>query len=217
MELSPKHVIIIGPPGSGKGTQAARVAERLGLEHLSTGDMLRDGVAAGTELGMKAREYMDEGRLVPDEIMLGLIREKLEELEGSGWILDGFPRTLPQAEALSGLLEERGIEIDRVLLIDVPAEAIVQRLTSRRVCTECHAVYNLAMLPAGQADRCPKCGGRLVQRPDDTEETVRRRLDVYEEQTAPVLDFYRRTAGVTEVDGTGDIDGITAEILRVMQ
>jgi adenylate kinase len=217
MELSPRHVIIIGPPGSGKGTQAARVGERLGLRHLSTGDLLRDAVAEGTSLGKKAKEYMNEGRLVPDEIMLGLIREQLEALEGAGWILDGFPRTLPQAEALTGLLEEQGIEIDTVLLVDVPAEAIVQRLTSRRVCTECHAVYSLAMLPAGQPDRCPKCGGRLVQRPDDTEETVRRRLDVYEEQTAPVLDFYRRSVGVTEIDGTGDIDGITAEILRVMQ
>jgi adenylate kinase len=217
MELSPRHVIIIGPPGSGKGTQAARVGERLGLRHLSTGDLLRDAVAAGTALGKKAKEYMNEGRLVPDEIMLGLIREQLDALEGAGWILDGFPRTLPQAEALTGLLEEQGIEIDMVLLVDVPAEAIVQRLTSRRVCSECHAVYSLAMLPAGQPDRCPKCGGQLVQRPDDTEETVRRRLDVYEEQTAPVLDFYRRSVGVTEIDGTGDIDGITAEILRVMQ
>lgn len=210
-------MIIIGPPGSGKGTQAARVGERLGLRHLSTGDLLRDAVAAGTALGKKAKEYMNEGRLVPDEIMLGLIREQLDALEGAGWILDGFPRTLPQAEALTGLLEEQGIEIDMVLLVDVPAEAIVQRLTSRRVCSECHAVYSLAMLPAGQPDRCPKCGGQLVQRPDDTEETVRRRLDVYEEQTAPVLDFYRRSVGVTEIDGTGDIDGITAEILRVMQ
>jgi len=217
MELSPRHVLIIGPPGSGKGTQAVRVAERLGLRHLSTGDMLRDAVSAGSELGREAKEYMEQGRLVPDGIMLGLIREKLEELEGAGWILDGFPRTLPQAEALSGLLEERGIELDTVLLIDVPAEAIVQRLTSRRICSQCKAVYNLAMLPAGQADRCPKCGGHLITRPDDTEETVRRRLEVYEEQTAPVLDFYRRSVGVTEIDGTGDIDGITAEILRVMQ
>lgn len=217
MELSPRHVLIIGPPGSGKGTQAVRIAERLGLRHLSTGDLLRDAVAAGSEMGMKAKEYMDEGRLVPDGVMLGLIREQLDELGDAGWILDGFPRTLPQAEALAGLLEEQGIELDTVLLVDVPAEAIVQRLTSRRVCSQCKAVYNLAMLPADRADRCPKCGGSLFTRPDDTEETVRRRLDVYEEQTAPVLDFYRRSTGVTEVDGTGDIDGITAEILRVVQ
>lgn len=217
MELSPKHVIVIGPPGSGKGTQAARVCERLGLRHLSTGDLLRDAVAAGTELGRKAKEFMEQGQLVPDGVMLGLIREQLDQLGGEGWILDGFPRTLPQAEALTGLLEEQGIELDLVLLVDVPAEAIVQRLTSRRVCAECKAVYSLAMLPAGQGDRCPKCGGRLVTRPDDTEDTVRRRLEVYEEQTAPVLDFYRRSVGVTEIDGTGDIDGITAEILRVMQ
>lgn len=217
MELSPRHIVIIGPPGSGKGTQAAKIAERLGLRHLSTGDLLRDAVAAGTGLGVKAKEYMGQGLLVPDAIMLGLIREELEELEGAGWILDGFPRTLPQAEALTELLEARGIELDMVLLVDVPPEAIVQRLTSRRVCSQCKAVYNLAMLPAGQAERCPKCGGMLITRPDDTEETVRRRLAVYEEQTAPVLDFYRRSVGVTEIDGTGDIDGITAEILRVVQ
>ena len=215
--MAARHVIIIGPPGSGKGTQAIRVAEQLDLKHLSTGDLLREAVADGTELGKKAEEYMKAGLLVPDEIMLGLIREQFEALEGGGWILDGFPRTLPQAEALAELLEMKGLTIGMVLLIEVDNEEIVGRLTSRRVCSDCKAVYNLSMLPDGDESACGKCGGKLVTRPDDREETVSRRLKVYEEQTAPVLEFYRKSVGVTEVDGTGDIDEITAELIRVMR
>ena len=214
--MAARHVIIIGPPGSGKGTQAQRVSGQLDLRHLSTGDLLREAVAGGTELGKKAEEYMKAGLLVPDEIMLGLIREQLEVLEGGGWMLDGFPRTLPQAEALTELLEEKGLAVDMVLLIDVDGEEIVGRLTSRRVCGDCKAVYNLSMLPDGDDSACEKCGGKLVTRPDDREETVRRRLKIYHEQTAPVLDFYRKSVGVTEVAGSGDIDEITAEIIRVM-
>jgi adenylate kinase len=215
--MAARHVIIIGPPGSGKGTQAQRVAGQLELTHLSTGDLLREAVAGGTELGQKAEEYMKAGLLVPDEIMLGLIREQLDVLEGGGWMLDGFPRTLPQAEALTELLDEKDLSVDMVLLIDVDSEEIVGRLTSRRVCGDCKAVYNLSMLPDGDESACEKCGGKLVTRPDDREETVRRRLKVYEEQTAPVLDFYRKSVGVTEVSGSGDIDEITAEIIRVMK
>lgn len=215
--MAARHVIIIGPPGSGKGTQAMRVADELDLKHLSTGDLLREAVADGTELGKKAEEYMKAGLLVPDEIMLGLIREQLETLDGLGWILDGFPRTLPQAETLAELLEKRGLTIDMVLLIDVGDEEIIGRLTNRRVCGDCKSVYNLSMLPDGEESTCGKCGGKLVTRPDDREETVRRRLKVYEEQTAPVLEFYRKSAGVTEVDGTGDVDKITAEMIRLMR
>jgi adenylate kinase len=215
--MGARHVIIIGPPGSGKGTQAMRVAEKLGLKHLSTGDLLREAVTEGTELGVKADEYMKTGLLVPDEVMLGLIKEQFEALEGGGWILDGFPRTLPQAEALSELLEEKDLAVEMVLMIDVDAEKIVRRLTSRRVCEKCKAVYNLSMLPEGKEAVCEDCGGKLVTRPDDKEETVRRRLKVYEEQTEPALEFYRRTIGVKEIDGTGDIDEITAEIIRVMK
>ncbi len=160
---------------------------------------------------------MIAGLLVPDEIMLGLIREQFETLEGLVWILDGFPRTLPQAESLAELLEEKGLAIGMVLLIDIDNEEIVGRLTSRRVCGDCKSVYNLSMLPEGDESICGKCGGKLVTRPDDREETVRRRLKVYEEQTTPVLEFYRKSVGVTEVGGTGDIDEITAEIIRVMK
>ncbi len=194
-----------------------RIADQLELRHLSTGDLLREGVSAGTELGKKAEEYMKAGLLVPDEIMLGLIREQFESLEGGGWILDGYPRTLPQAEALAELLGKKGLDIDMVLLIDVESEEIVGRLTSRRVCGDCKAVYNLSMLPDGDDGACEKCGGKLVTRPDDREETVRRRLKVYEEQTSPVLDFYRKSPGVTEIAGTGDIEEITAEIVRAIR
>lgn len=193
-----------------------RVAGELGLKHLSTGDLLREAVSAGTELGRKAEEYMKAGLLVPDEIMLGLIREQIDILEG-GWMLDGFPRTLPQAETLTELLADKGLAIDMVLLIDVESEEIVGRLTSRRICGDCKAVYNLSMLADGDESVCEKCGGKLITRPDDREETVRRRLKVYEEQTAPVLDFYGKAPGVTKIAGTGDINEITAEIIRVMR
>lgn len=215
--MAARHVIIIGPPGSGKGTQAMRVADQLDLRHLSTGDLLREAVSGETELGKKAEEYMKAGLLVPDEIMLGLIREQIDVLEGGGWILDGFPRTLPQAETLAELLAGKGLAIDMVLLINVENEEIVGRLTSRRICGDCKAVYNLSMLSGGDESVCEKCGGKLVTRPDDREETVRRRLKVYEEQTAPVLDYYSKSTGVTEVAGSGGIDEITAEILRVMR
>jgi len=215
--MAGEHVIMIGPPGSGKGTQASRVADKMDLEHISTGDLLRDAVDRGTGLGREAEGFMKKGLLVPDEVMLGLIREQIEELGDGGWILDGFPRTLPQAEALTALLEEKGLDIDHVVLIDVGREEIVERLTSRRVCKDCGTVYNLATMPEGVDEKCAKCGGELVKRSDDDEETVKRRLDVYEEQTAPVLDFYRRTVGVTEIDGSGEIDEITAEIIRAMR
>ncbi|MBN1884908.1 MAG: adenylate kinase [Candidatus Krumholzibacteriota bacterium] len=210
------HIVIIGPPGSGKGTQASRVADALGLRHLSTGDLLREAVANKTPLGVEAERYMRDGLLVPDDLMLGLIAVELETLGDTGWILDGFPRTLPQAEALSAMLAERKIAVDRALLVDVDPEVIVGRLTSRRVCPACKAVFNLATMPdAGEI--CARCGGNLVKRPDDEEETVRRRLDVYEAQTAPVVDYFRRAGGLVTVDGAGDMDDITAEILRLLK
>jgi len=214
--VAARHIVIIGPPGSGKGTQAARVAGELGLKHLSTGDLLREAVAEKTPLGVEAERFMKNGELVPDRLMLGLIREELDRLGDTGWILDGFPRTLPQAEALAKMLDERHTEIDIALLVDVDFEAIVERLTSRRVCPACNAVFNLKTMPdAGEI--CAKCGGNLVKRPDDEEETVRRRLDVYEKQTAPVVEHYRNAGILERVEGAGDIDEITAEILRLLK
>jgi len=208
-----KNLIILGPPGAGKGTQARRIAERFGIRHLSTGDLLREAVADETELGKKARDYMNRGALVPDQLILDLISKKLSGESSTGWILDGFPRTLPQAEALSKLLEEKGLEIDKVILIDVDSEVIVKRLTGRRVCEECGAVYNTATLK-GSKDECPRCGGKLIVREDDKEETVRRRLEVYREQTEPLIDYYGKQDGLlVSVDGAGDIDEITADII----
>lgn len=211
------HVIILGAPGSGKGTQAARIAKQLGLRHLSTGDMLRDAVARKTELGAEAESYMKRGLLVPDELILGLIEEELDGDEKRGWILDGFPRTLAQAEALEKLLAEREETIDRVLDIEVDPELIVKRLSNRRVCPKCKAVYNLDTIKTKVPGKCDLCGADLVKRPDDEEDTVRRRLRVYEEQTAPLIDFYKKRGGLVRVRGAGGIEEIFAEIVRVLK
>ena len=211
------RVVLLGPPGSGKGTQAARVAGGFDMAHISTGDLLREAVKAGSDLGKTAEGYMKKGLLVPDEVMLGLIEEKLSGFDGRGWLLDGFPRTLQQAEDLSLVLGRLGQGIDRVLLIDVAPEVIVQRLTSRRVCPQCNAVYNIESNPPGSGGLCDECGAALVQRPDDEESTVRKRLDVYEEQTAPLIDYYRTHDNLVKVQGAGDIEEINAEIVRVLK
>ena len=209
------HIIILGPPGSGKGTQAVRIASGLGLNHLSTGDLLRDAVAAEKELGMKARAFMERGLLVPDEIILGLIKGELASLNGEGWILDGFPRTQLQAEALAEILEEKGVAIDHVLLIDVDSDVVIERVLGRRVCQECNAVYNVTMLEDGKKEICGKCGGKLAKRADDEEDTIRRRFEVYKEQTSPVLGYYdKQYGGYITIKGAGDIDEITADIIR---
>lgn len=215
--MAGRHIVILGPPGSGKGTQAVRIAQELGLEHLSTGDVLRRAVANKTPLGEKAGGFMKQGLLVPDEVMLGLIQEELDRLGDTGWILDGFPRTLAQAEALDGQLEERAVKIDTVLLIEVDPDEIVARLTARRICPSCNTVYNLATISTREPGVCDKCSEKLVSRPDDDEETIRRRLDVYDEQTKPVIDFYRQRGGLVAVKGAGGIDEITAEIFRLMK
>jgi adenylate kinase len=212
-----KHIVILGPPGSGKGTQASRIAREYKLAHLSTGDMLRDAVARKTELGLEAETYMKRGLLVPDEIIFGLIGEALEAAKKTGWIMDGFPRNLLQAEMLTKMLEERGEKIDYVLDIDADFELIVRRLSKRRVCPACKGVYNLDTIKTKVEGKCDACGGALVKRPDDEEETVRRRLAVYQEQTAPVIEYYRKRGGLVGVKGAGDIEAIFAEIRRVLK
>ena len=209
-----KSLIILGPPGAGKGTQAVRIAERVGVQHISTGDLLRDSVSKGTELGKKAEGFMNQGLLVPDDIILGMISNKLNETFAPGWILDGFPRTVVQAEALSGLLKEKEIELDHVILIDVDSEILVKRLTGRRVCADCGAIYNIEVMEKDM-QKCVKCGGQLITRDDDREETVRRRLEVYNELTAPVLDYYSKTDELLmSIDGARAIDEITLEIMK---
>ncbi len=211
------HIVILGPPGSGKGTQASRIAREFGLAHLSTGDMLRDAVARKTDSGLEAESYMKRGLLVSDEIIFDLIGDALDAAKDTGWIMDGFPRNLVQAEMLSAMIEERGEKIDHVLDIDADPELIVRRLSKRRVCPACKAVYNLDTIKTKADGICDACGGALVKRPDDEEDTVRRRLAVYKEQTEPVIEFFRKRGGLVAVDGAGNIEEIFAEIRRVLK
>lgn len=209
------NLVILGAPGSGKGTQAARIAERAGIRHISTGDLLREAVAAGTPLGKRVSGIMASGGLVPDEVVVDLIGETFEtgRREGKkGWILDGFPRTLAQARALDELLGERGEKIDAVLFVEVDAEAIVDRLSKRRTCVSCKAIYHLVSKRPAAEGKCDACGGELVLREDDKPETVRKRLQVYERETLPILGFYEERRIVRRVDGSKPIDEVTADI-----
>src|SRR5690606_20848540 len=183
-ELMKKDLILFGPPGAGKGTQGALLAERLGLLRLSTGDVLRDAVRRGTPLGAEARRYMDAGELVPDDVIVGIVRDCLAgDAADTGVIFDGFPRTLPQAERLDRLLASLGRSLEAVIVLEVPDETLVKRLGGRRSCPSCGALYNVYFDPPGEDGRCDACGGTLTQRPDDDPATVRRRLEVYREQT----------------------------------
>jgi adenylate kinase len=191
-------LILVGPPGAGKGTQGALLAKRFGLERLSTGDVLREEVRAGTPLGREAQRYMNAGELVPDGVLIGMVRGYLETRGDTGVIFDGFPRTEPQAAALDALLLELGRTLRAVLVLEVSDEALVKRLSGRRSCPACGAVYNVHFDPPAEADRCTRCGSALVQREDDRESTVRRRLEVYRAQTAPLIAYYQRSATPVE-------------------
>ncbi|PZN13376.1 MAG: adenylate kinase [Bacillota bacterium] len=208
--------IFLGPPGAGKGTQAARLAERAGVPQISTGDMLRAAVRAGTPLGLEAKRYMDAGQLVPDDVTIAIVRERLAQDDcRRGFLLDGFPRTVPQAEGLAGVLAELGVGLDGVLYFDVPDEVVVERLSGRRICPECQATYHVRFDPPREAGRCDRCGAALVQRHDDKEETVRERLAVYRRQTEPLVDYYRRAGLLKRVAADRPIDEVEAEIRRL--
>jgi len=195
-------IILLGPPGSGKGTQAEKLNDDLGLIRLSTGDMLREAVRNGTELGKMAKEYMDKGDLVPDDVVIGLMKEKIASLK-EGFVLDGFPRTVQQAEALGEF-----IDIDHVINLDVDDEELVDRLTKRRSCPDCNVVFHLIYKPPMKDGVCDKCGAALYQRSDDTEETVRARLKVYRENTFPLIEYYGKQEKLVNVDGKGNINQI---------
>ncbi len=213
------NVILMGPPGAGKGTQAKRIARKLNIPHISTGDMLREAVAAGTDLGLKVKEIMDKGFLVPDDLMIDLVRERLaREDTKNGFILDGFPRTVEQAIALDKMLDELKKEIHVALLVDADEEEIVKRISSRRVCPECGKVYNLLTLRPEVEGYCDNDGSKLIQRDDDRPETVRARYRVYSDKTAPVIRYYSGEKGnLVKVDGSGEIDTVTAEIVNHME
>ncbi len=209
------RLAFLGPPGAGKGTQARELAREWGVPHLATGDMLREAVAARTALGLEAKRYMDQGTLVPDEVIIGLMRERLAKPDAAtGFILDGFPRTIAQAEALARLLKDAGQGLDAVIYFDVSEEELLRRLTGRRVCRRCQATYHVVSAPPKTPGVCDRCGGELYQREDDTEKVVRNRLEVYARQTAPLLDYYRQRSLLTTVAAEGPIDAIRQAIRR---
>ena len=211
------RVIFLGPPGAGKGTQAQELAREWGVPHIATGDMLREAVAAKTALGLEAKRHMDSGGLVPDEVVIGLVGERLAQPDAkAGCVLDGFPRTVAQAEALDALFARAGIALDRVIYFDVPRAELLRRLTGRRVCRACGRTFHLVSAPPRVAGTCDDCGGELYQRADDSEATVATRLDVYQKQTAPLLDYYRGRRLLAEVAGEGPVAGVGEAIRRAM-
>jgi adenylate kinase len=212
------RVVLLGPPGAGKGTQARVVAQELGVPHISTGDMLRASAGAGTPVGRQAQGFMNAGLLVPDEIVVGAVAERLAQPDAArGFVFDGFPRNVHQADALSALLGGAGVGLDRVINIDVPAEDLVERISGRRVCRGCTANYHLRHSAPREAGRCDACGGKLFQRPDDTEGTVRERLAVYIAQTKPLIEYYGRGGLLRTVDGREDIGKVTASIMDALR
>jgi len=208
----------MGPPGGGKGTQAEVLVRELGVTHISTGDMFREAVKEGTEMGKKAKEYMDKGQLVPDEVVIGMVKERLSRPDcARGFLLDGFPRTLAQAEALDTTLKEMGIKLDAVININVPRQPILERLTGRRVCRNCGATYHIKYNPPKVEGKCNNCGGELYQRSDDTEETVNKRLDVYEAQTQPLIEYYAKKGLIKDINGNQDIKKVSEDMLASLR
>ncbi|SFN02372.1 adenylate kinase [Thermodesulforhabdus norvegica] len=211
------NIILLGPPGAGKGTQAKRMMERYGIPQISTGDMLRAAVAAGTQLGLEAKKYMDAGQLVPDEVVVGLVKERIQQEDcKKGFMLDGFPRNVSQAETLDKMLSELGQQIDHVVCIEVPDEELVKRLTGRRTCRQCGAGFHVVFDPPKKEGVCDKCGGELYQRDDDNVETVTSRLKVYKDQTEPLINYYEKQGKLRRIDGLGAIDEIFQRIVSVL-
>lgn len=208
-------MVFLGPPGSGKGTQAKKLSQELGLMHISTGDLLREAVKNQTPLGLKAKEYMDRGELVPDNLMIALIEEVMPK-EG-GFILDGFPRTVPQALALEEMLRSYKRDVDKVFLFDLSEEVVVERLSGRLTCSQCGAVYHRKYNPPKQEGVCDLCGGKLIQREDDKEEVVRRRYRVYKEQTSPLVEFYQKRNRLIRLDASQNIQEVNKRLLEVLR
>jgi len=211
------RVIFLGPPGAGKGTQAQALASEWGVPHVATGDMLREAVAAKTTLGLEAKRHMDSGGLVPDDVVIGLVGERLAQPDAkAGVVLDGFPRTVAQAEALDALFARTGLSLDRVVFFDVSRGELLRRLTGRRVCRACGRTFHLVSAPPKVAGKCDACGGELYQRVDDSEATVGTRLDVYQKQTSPLLDYYRGKKLLSEIAGEGSVADVAGAIRRAV-
>lgn len=209
------NLLIMGPPGAGKGTQAEELVKELDIVHISTGDMFRNAIKEGTEMGKKAKEYMDKGELVPDEVVIGMVKDRLSQDDCSkGFLLDGFPRTVEQAEALDITLGELGIKLDGVINIVVPMDKLMTRLTGRRVCKSCGASYHVSFNPPAVEGKCDVCGGELYQRSDDNEESVGTRLKAYEEKTQPLINYYSLKGCLLNINGDQEIDNVLKEILN---
>lgn len=211
------RTILLGPPGAGKGTQAVKIVEKYGIPHISTGDIFRENIKNGTELGKKAQEYMNRGELVPDELVVEIATDRLLKDDcKEGFLLDGFPRTVFQAEKLDEFLKAHGQKLDVVIDIEVEKQELLTRLTGRRVCRKCGASYHIVNIPPKKEGICDICGGELFQRDDDTVETVENRIEVYKAQTMPLVDYYRKSGNLAEIDGSGDLDRVFADIVKAL-
>lgn len=210
-------LIMLGAPGAGKGTQAKKIAEKFHIPHISTGDIFRANIKGGTELGMKAKTFMDQGMLVPDEITIGMLMDCIKEADcANGYVLDGFPRTIPQAESLTKALSDMGDAIDYAVNVDVPDDNIINRMSGRRACLNCGATYHVTFNAPKQEDVCDTCGQGLVLREDDKPETVKKRLEVYHQQTQPLIDYYKNMGTLVEVDGTQKMEDVFQNIVKVL-
>ncbi|MEU5599045.1 adenylate kinase [Streptomyces sp. NPDC020298] len=213
------RIVLVGPPGAGKGTQAVRLAEKLRIPHISTGDLFRANISQQTELGKLAKSYMDAGNLVPDEVTIAMAKDRMEQPDAEGgFLLDGFPRNVSQAEALDELLENEGIKLEAVLDLEVPEEEVVKRIAGRRICRKDSShVFHVTYTPPKQEGVCDVCGGELYQRDDDSEETVRKRLEVYHTQTEPIIDYYKVQGLVRTISSLGPVDEITQRALEALK
>lgn len=211
-------IIMLGAPGAGKGTQAKKIAEKYTIPHISTGDIFRADIKGGTELGMKAKSYMDQGLLVPDEVTIDMLLDRISQEDcKNGYVLDGFPRTIPQAESLAEALEQRGEKLDFAVNVDVPDEAIITRMSGRRACLSCGATYHIVYNQTKSEGICDACGEKLALRDDDKPETVKKRLSVYHEQTKPLIDYYQKAGIIKTVDGTQDLNKVFEDIIAVLE
>ncbi len=217
-EKMPRHIILLGAPGAGKGTQAAVLSQKLGIAHVASGDLFRQAQNSGTELGNLVKSYMERGELVPDEVVIKLILERIASPDcAKGFILDGFPRTLEQAEALEQALRENNSGIDKVVYIKVSKEELIRRLSGRLICRNCQAPYHVTDNPPRVPGKCDRCGGELYQRPDDAEETVRRRIEVYLNQTTPLIDYYANKGKLVEVNGEQNVEEVSKDLINALE
>jgi adenylate kinase len=210
-------IIMLGAPGAGKGTQAKKIAEKYLIPHISTGDIFRSNIKEGTELGRKAKEYMDQGALVPDELTIGMLMDRIQKADcKNGYVLDGFPRTIPQAESLTEALSKMGQKVDYAINVDVPDENIINRMSGRRACLSCGATYHIVYNKSKVENVCDVCGEKLVLRDDDKQETVMKRLSVYHDQTSPLVDYYKKAGVLVSVDGTQDLRKVFSDVVAIL-